>query len=368
MGMIGYFAVMTGISRGQNPMRLHKWSALLLVVLLSTSLADAQLINGGFESSSGFPNAPGMWHLLEGWNNAQSGIATPDFFHLDGTLGGDLPETPIALVMPHGGRGLGGLAVIKRNGAGQPLSREYFVQQLSTPLIPGQYYSLSFHFTNGVRLPTSSSGLAVSGVGLALSVDQPVQFGDGLLDLSSVFAFPYARYEEDWQQVTMTFQADEPSRYLTLGVFLPDEELEVEIRSGENPSLAYYFVDDFSIEIATPPGEPEPVSEEIKKPVSEEEDGETTFGMFVPNAFSPNGDGLNDLFQPQVGDVQPSSFGIYSRWGERIVSLDPVNPSWDGRNMEGRLLEPGVYIWMLEWPRSIPKGQRQQQGAVMLLH
>ena len=49
-----------------------------------------------------------MWHLLPGWNNALSGLSSPDFFHMDGTLGGDLPETPVAMVQPIRGAGFAG--------------------------------------------------------------------------------------------------------------------------------------------------------------------------------------------------------------------------------------------------------------------
>ncbi|MCH1583224.1 MAG: hypothetical protein L7S63_08900, partial [Flavobacteriales bacterium] len=147
------------------------WSLLLWGGVQSE--AHAQLVNPGFEVSSSLPSAPGMWHLLPGWNNALSGLSSPDFFHTNGTLGGDLPETPVAMVQPYEGSGVAGLAVIKRNGAGQLLSREYLVQEFEAPLTVGQHYRLSFHFTNGERIPTSLSGLSVNGVGVALSPEQP---------------------------------------------------------------------------------------------------------------------------------------------------------------------------------------------------
>ena len=340
----------------------------VLACLMLVPSSHAQLVNPGFEFSSGLPSAPGMWHLLPGWNNAQSALSTPDFFHQNGTLGGDLPETPIALVQPFEGSGIAGLTAIKRNGAGMPLSREYLVQAFDAPLTVGQHYELSFAITNGERVPTSLSGLAVNGIGVAMSVTQPLQFGDGVLDLSPVFQFPYARYDEEWERVTMTFLAEEPHAFMTLGVFLPDAALEAEIRSGDNPSLAYYFFDAFSLEPVPPPGNPEPAFDAVKGEVEKPDAGEAGFGMLVPNAFSPNGDGLNDLFEPQVGEVMPVSFSIYSRWGERIAELNPGEPSWDGKDAQGNMLSPGVYIWMLEWPRNVPRDQRTQQGAVMLLN
>ena len=108
-----------------------------------------------------------------------SGSATPDFFHLDGALGGDLPETPIALVEPCEKKGIAGIAAIKRTGPNQPLDREYLVMELAEPLTVGQAYTLSFEVTNGMWLPTSSAGLAVNGLGIAFSIEEPVQMGNG---------------------------------------------------------------------------------------------------------------------------------------------------------------------------------------------
>jgi len=352
---------------GVNRSQVAGYALLLVMWCAQGFSASAQLTNPGFETSTALPSAPGMWHLLPGWNNALSGLSSPDFFHIDGTLGGDLPETPVAMVSPYEGRGIAGLAVIKRNGAGQPLSREYLVQSFAQPLIVGQHYRLSFAFTNGEPISTSWSGLSVNGLGVALSTEQPSQFGDGVLDLPPVFAFSYARYDEDWSEVSVTFQADAPHQFMTVGVFLPDDDVEAAISSGENPSLAYYFFDAFELDPVPPPGDPSPSQDQVKGPEPTPGYDEAEFGTFVPNAFSPNGDGLNDVFSPRVGSILPVSFKVYSRWGGLVADLDPGQPVWDGKDANGHLLEPGMYIWMLEWPRNTPKEVRNQQGAVLLL-
>ena len=175
-------------------------------------VGKAQLVNAGFEESTAMPSAPGMWHLLPGWNNAGSGSSTPDFFHLDGMLGGDLPETPVALVQPFEGRGIAGLTAINGMRQVSPFSREYLVMDFASPLVIGQHYSLSFAVANGQWLPTSGAGLAVNGLGIALTVEPPVQMGQSLLDLPPTFQIPYARYDADWEVLTFTFQAASPSQ------------------------------------------------------------------------------------------------------------------------------------------------------------
>ena len=345
--------------------RSYRQLGLVSALVLIAWVGKAQLVNAGFEESTAMPSAPGMWHLLPGWNNAGSGSSTPDFFHLDGMLGGDLPETPVALVQPFEGRGIAGLTAIRRNAPGVPLSREYLVMDFASPLVIGQHYSLSFAVANGQWLPTSGAGLSVNGLGIALTVEPPVQMGQSLLDLPPVFQIPYARYDAAWEVLTFTFQATSPSQHMVVGVFGADADLDAEVAMGENPTMAYYFLDDFNLTPVDDAGEPAPalIGEKGPEPVELEE----AKPVFVPNAFSPNGDGLNDWFIPEVGTVLPKSFDIFSRWGQLVISLDPADPKWDGLGQDGVPVEGGVYIWRLEWPRSVPREQRTQQGAVTLL-
>jgi gliding motility-associated-like protein len=365
MAFLRYFARMRVEPWGMS----SRFAIMNLVLALGlcgfSANVAAQLVNPGFESALSMPSAPGMWQLLPGWNNAFSGMSTPDFFHLDGELGGDLPETPIAWVQPAEGRGVAGITAIKRNSPGQPLSREYLVMEFDAPLQAGQHYTLSFQITNGEWLPTSGAGLAVNGLGVAFSVEQPIQMGDLELPLPPTFQSSFARYEQGWETVSFAFEASGPSRFMTIGVFGADADLEAEVVMGENPTMAYYFFDDFSLSLFDPIDGWLSDNQEVKGPEMAGLPVESEF--YVPNAFSPNGDGVNDVFMPEIGDVNPLSCEIYSRWGELLARLDPASPQWDGRDMQGELLKPGVYVWRIEWPGSAAQGQEAQQGAVTVL-
>lgn len=76
--------------------------------------------------------------------------------------------------------------------------------------------------------------------------------------------------------------------------------------------------------------------------------------FFVPNAFSPNGDGSNDAFTVFAGPAlkRLKSLRVYSRWGELIferLDLPASDPSfgWDGR-FKGETLQEGVFVWSAE--------------------
>jgi len=70
--------------------------------------------------------------------------------------------------------------------------------------------------------------------------------------------------------------------------------------------------------------------------------------LYVPNAFTPNGDGLNDVLKViAIGMKEFHFFRIYNRYGQLIFSTtDPVK-GWDGK-MNGKLQNTGTYVWMAE--------------------
>ncbi len=67
----------------------------------------------------------------------------------------------------------------------------------------------------------------------------------------------------------------------------------------------------------------------------------------VPNAFTPNGDGLNDLFNIQTDLLISYSITIYNRWGSVIFASNDVRIGWDG-NFQGKPQEIGVYIYEIK--------------------
>jgi len=77
--------------------------------------------------------------------------------------------------------------------------------------------------------------------------------------------------------------------------------------------------------------------------------------VYVPSAFSPNGDNTNDLFRPYPGSQieEITVFKIYDRWGELLYDIqsDPARDTdiygWDGR-LKGKPMDPQVYVWELE--------------------
>jgi gliding motility-associated-like protein len=78
--------------------------------------------------------------------------------------------------------------------------------------------------------------------------------------------------------------------------------------------------------------------------------------IYIPNVFTPNGDGENDIFMIYAGDLsqikQVNTFMIYDRWGEtifRAADFEPMDPQngWDG-TFKGETLNPQVFVYWAE--------------------
>lgn len=91
--------------------------------------------------------------------------------------------------------------------------------------------------------------------------------------------------------------------------------------------------------------------------------------IYVPNTFTPDGDGSNDVFTPVITEgVDPSdySFRIYNRWGELIFETSEVNRGWDGY-YQGLIAKDGTYVWQMEFRKSTDAESIIKTGSLNLL-
>lgn len=96
--------------------------------------------------------------------------------------------------------------------------------------------------------------------------------------------------------------------------------------------------------------------------------GELT--VFVPNAFTPNGDGNNDLFAPVVRNHRPGSyeFVIFNRQGELVFQASSPDQKWDGGDRsEEYLVQDAVYVWRLKVGDIYSTESKEYRGSVTVL-
>jgi len=86
--------------------------------------------------------------------------------------------------------------------------------------------------------------------------------------------------------------------------------------------------------------------------------------LHLPNAFTPNNDGINDVFLLKGVFVNGFYMAIYDRWGRQVFESRDINMGWDGRYM-GRDMPEGVYavvVWGLGFD-----GQRIKRTGTLTL-
>ncbi|MBK5285191.1 MAG: gliding motility-associated C-terminal domain-containing protein [Bacteroidia bacterium] len=71
------------------------------------------------------------------------------------------------------------------------------------------------------------------------------------------------------------------------------------------------------------------------------------FSFYVPNAFTPNGDFVNEFFTPMGRSFKEYDLTIYDRWGEVIFRSKDIAFSWDGKLSNGKDALPGVYVYTI---------------------
>lgn len=77
---------------------------------------------------------------------------------------------------------------------------------------------------------------------------------------------------------------------------------------------------------------------------------ERTAEVIIPTAFTPNGDGLNDVFLPVINDVERFEMKIFNRWGELLFISNSIFEGWDGGYKRG-VVTGGTYIYQISLRR-----------------
>jgi gliding motility-associated-like protein len=93
------------------------------------------------------------------------------------------------------------------------------------------------------------------------------------------------------------------------------------------------------------------------------------WAIYVPNAFTPNADGINDVFMPVGVGIEEThyDFWIFDRWGNLIFYTDDLHKGWDGKVKGGaEIAQIDTYVWKLRC-RDVLGGAHKYIGKVSLI-
>lgn len=89
--------------------------------------------------------------------------------------------------------------------------------------------------------------------------------------------------------------------------------------------------------------------------------------IFIPNAFSPNGDGMNDEFRITTSTgLEVIDFAVYNRWGVKVWSSYDMYRGWDG-SYQGQLQDMGTYYYLFKYKCLYDGNTYIKKGDVILV-
>jgi gliding motility-associated-like protein len=89
-------------------------------------------------------------------------------------------------------------------------------------------------------------------------------------------------------------------------------------------------------------------------------------GLYVPTAFSPDGDGKNDVFRPLLfGNIKQYRFTVYNRWGQAVFQTTELKKGWNGA-YAGSLQDGNVFVWTCTYQLE-GEAVKAEKGTVVLI-
>jgi gliding motility-associated-like protein len=283
------------------------------------SFAQTNLVpNYSFEDTLNCPTGATQINNAPPWFTV-SNNGSPDYFNAcSNSAFVDVPLNFAGYQFAKTGQAYSGMAVFTKNFA----LREYISIKLFDSLIVNKKYCVEFYISL-----SDSCSYAISSIGAYFS-------NDSIKDTNLVLPYTPQVYNpnyniitdtQNWSKISGYFIAMGGETFMTIGNFNSNANTDTTFLGGNN-LFAYYFIDDVSVYECDSVPHPE-------------------LPFYVPNAFSPNGDGENDLFFVQ-GNLDELHCYIYNRWGEQISVLDLPKREWDGR-ANGLACNTGVYFYYL---------------------
>jgi gliding motility-associated-like protein len=294
---------------------------LILVAIQSNSSAQNLVLNGGFEIVTDCTPTVDVLNCPP-WFRPTTG--TPDNFHqcFQWNMGG-VPSNGFGYQPAHSGMGYAGMIVLAHSGG-----REYIEGKLSAPLLPGRIYCVEFYTSI-----TELSSYGIDAIGIHFSNDSITDYNGYFPQLFAYSAHagnPVGNIITDtlgWTLVSDTFIAQGGEQFITIGNFCSNANTNT-IEINYSNGASYMYIDDVSVRQCGM----------VSGGITPE------YNSYIPNAFSPNGDGNNDLLFVRGKNITELTFTVYNRWGEKVFETQNINEGWDG-SYRGVQLENAVFVY-----------------------
>lgn len=224
------------------------------------------------------------------------------------------------------GTAYAGLAALYDINSPFPNGREYIEAPLDSALVAGEKYCVRFYVNLG-----DSSKYAASSMGAYLSVDSIISTTWDNLPYTPQITNPASNILTDkvnWVLISGEYSALGGEKFITIGNFSTNANSNIVTVNGIY-DWGYYFIEDVYVGVC-----------DTVVPA-------TIYSVTVPNIFTPNNDGINDVFKITTKNITTLNCKIYNRWGILVSELIKINEAWDGLTTSGLQCENGVYYYVL---------------------
>ncbi len=392
---------------------MKKTILILFIFFISISSIYAQVINlvpnGDFEYYTGCPTSMGQIDSAYPWSQPNILNCSSEYFN---TCNNFVYPDFFVDFKPHSGNGFAGISpsdfyIIQDY-------REYISNRLYINLVPNKKYCAKFY------VKMIKSKIIIDAFGIFFSNNFIVNSSFTPLLYAAQVKNPRGNMLADtanWMRIAGSFNAQGGEQYITIGNFEPQDSV-TRVYLGTDPTWCYYIIDDVTVcdcEDFKPklnkdttlcigqqlllkaniPREADSVSytwqdgsknstfmvtqpgtywlsayiEDYKITVT---DSITVYytdcntpQLWIPNSFTPNGDGLNDKFEYGNAALYEIKTYIYNRWGQLIFESENTD-YWDG-SYKGKPVQMDVYNYRIEATDKISKEKKVFSGRVTVL-
>lgn len=372
--------------------------------------------NGDFEQFDTCPNNLGQLKFAEPWFNAT--YPASEYFNTCSVSDtSSVPTNYFGLQQAQSGSGYCGLYVAQTGG---PPYREFIEAKLTSPLVANTAYNLVWY----ASVADISSCFPAS-ICVYLTSDSMINYTTtAFLTQAALIEQQFCNPENTifndtsvWVKINCCFIANGDERFIVLG----NNYSDLFIGCSGDPGVfqaAYLYIDNISlmemptqtVRFDTAVCKGQPVQINLNKLIEEPGNTNPIFVwddgyigaerllvhnkmytvtvdngcatdtaiiqlnyledcpevFYMPNAFSPNGDGINDNFRITNENITILNFEIYNRYGKQIVSVYDYLTGWDG-NVNGAPADVGVYIYQMRYRTNISETFYEKKGYVTLI-
>jgi gliding motility-associated-like protein len=304
----------------------------VFIIIFRSPGAQELIRNGSFEGHAPFYSSiPHEWYICDK-------VSTPDI----------QPISTERLAFD-GNTYLGLITRIRARGTAVLIGEvESIYQELQDSLIPGQEYHIRIHLMyEPNHKPSFPLQTGPTTLKIFLGQDSCETFR--LLWHSDLIA------HETWEAYAFTFQAHCGDRYLKIQTGLGDTL---------NYDVNYLMIDDFSLQPAEPVGKAVDC-DDLEFNSQNPTDTSTTLTLkectfYAPNVFTPNGDGVNDVYKIYLTcNILSFQMQIFNRWGNLVFVSKNHENGWTG-SLDGHWAEEGVYPYQIFLEYIDESGDRRQ--------